>query len=160
MIEDINFGKEIALGIFIGLLFVVLNSVFGLVIGIPLLSFSSETERYVVQDAVAPLAEELVFRAFLPFALAVIGIPFVVNLFINAIAFLGYHFAAYGSSIAAASSLFIGAGLFAIVAFLATYYQSDVEDFQVPIAAIIGHVIINTWLGIKASAFVVIGSAI
>ena len=71
----------------------------------------------------------------------------------------GFHYFVYGGNFTAASSLFIGAGLFALVAFLATYYNSDVDEFQVPLAAIIGHIIINTWLGIKALGLVFVGGA-
>ena len=157
MIEDISFGKEISLGVLIGFLFIVLNATLGFVIGIPLLAFSSEAEKYVVTSGIAPLVEEGVFRALLPFVLATIGFPFMLNLAANVIAFPIFHFIAYGASITAASSLFIGAGLFALVAFLATYYDSDVEDFQVPLAAIIGHAIINTWLGIKVAGLIIVG---
>ena len=157
MIEDIEFGREIALGVFIGALFIILNATLGLVIGIPLLAFSSEGEKYIIQDGVAPVVEEITFRAFLPFALAVVGVPFILNLIINIVSFLGFHYIVYGASFTAASSLFIGAGLFALVAFLATYYQSDADEFQVPLAAIIGHMMINTWLGIKALGLVFVG---
>lgn len=157
MIEDINFKLEIPLGLLIGLGFVVLNAYFGYVIGIPLLAFSSDAERYIVQDAVAPFGEEIVFRSFLPFALAVLGIPLLINGIINVVAFPIFHYVAYGASFAAASSLFIGAGIFALAAFLATYYNSEPDELQIPIAAIIAHVIINTWLGIKELGLVVIG---
>lgn len=157
MIEDIDLKKEVLLGVFIGALFIFLNIAFGLVIGIPLLAFSSQTEKYVVQDALAPLVEEGVFRALLPFILTLIGISIIINAVINIILFAAVHYAVYGSSFSSASALFIGAGLFALVAFLATYYQSDPEDFQVPLASIIGHGIINTWLGIKISGLVIVG---
>ena len=157
MIENIEIGKEVALGIGIGLLFIILNAAFGLVIGIPTLAFSSDTERYVVQDAVAPIVEEVAFRGVLAFALAVIGIPLFLNAVINIISFSIFHFTAYGANVAAASSLFIGAALFGLAAFLATYYDSDEKDFQVPLAAIIGHIIVNTWLGIKAAGLVFVG---
>ena len=159
MIENIDFKKEFALGTGIGALFIFLNAAFGLVIGIPLLAFSSTGERYLIQDGIAPVVEEGVFRALLPFALAVIGVPFILNLLINIPAFAGFHYFVYGGNFTAASSLFIGAGLFALVAFLATYYNSDVDEFQVPLAAIIGHIIINTWLGIKALGLVFVGGA-
>lgn len=157
MIENIEFGREIALGIGIGALFIILNAAFGLVIGIPVLAFSSDAEKYIVQDGVAPIVEEAVFRGALPFALAVAGVPMFLNAIINIFGFSVFHYAAYGADIAAASSLFIGAGFFALAAFLATYYDSDYKDFQVPLAAIIGHIVINTWLGIRAAGFVVVG---
>ena len=31
------------------------------------------------------------------------------------------------------------------------------DDFQVPIAAIIGHIIINTWLGIREAGLIITG---
>lgn len=157
MIEEIEFGKETALGVFIGLLFIILNVTLGLVIGIPTLAFSSATEKYTIRDGIAPIVEEGAFRALLPFALFTIGVPFFLNLAINVVSFPAFHYFVYGSSIKAASSLFIGAGLFALVAFLVTYYQSDYDDFQIPVAAIIGHAIINTWLGIRASGLVIVG---
>ena len=157
MIEDINLGSEAALGIGIGLLFIVLNSVFGLVIGIPTLAFSSDTEKYIVRDVVAPIAEELGFRAVLPFILLAIGVPLILVGIINVIGFSLFHYAAYGSNFAAASDLFIGAGLFAIAAFLITYFNSDFGEFQVPIAAIIAHAIINTWLGIREAGLIITG---
>lgn len=157
MIEDISFGKEIALGLGIGLLFIILNATLGLVIGIPTLALSSETEKMGARYIVAPLGEEIVFRAFLPFMLMTIGFPFIIVLMIDVIAFSVFHFVAYGSSLIAASSLFIGAGLFGLVAFLSTYWDSDIEEFQIPIAAIIGHAIANIWLGLKESGALVIG---
>ena len=156
MIEDIEFGKEIILGIFIGGLFIILNVAFGLVIGIPSLAFSSEAEKYIIRDAIAPVAEELAFRALLPFMLAIIGLPIVLIAIIDITAFSIFHFAAYGSSIVSANALFIGAGVFALVTFLVTYYESDPNEFQVPLAAIIGHAIINIWLGIKQSGLIVV----
>mgnify|MGYP001559554772 FL=1 len=158
MIEDINLKVEIPLGIFIGLIFIILNATLGIVIGIPLLAFSSETERVAVQSGVAPLGEELGFRAFLPFVLFIIGVPFILNLLINIVSFPLYHYYAYGESFVSASSLFIGAGLFALVAFLATYYNSDYDELQIPIAAIIAHAVINTWLAVKASGLLVVAS--
>ena len=157
MIENIDFKREFALGIGIGLLFIVLNATLGLVIGIPLLAGASDSEKLIVRNGIAPGVEEGVFRALLPFALATIGLPFILNLLINVPAFAGFHYFVYGESFKAASSLFIGAGLFALVAFLATYYNSDEKDFQVPLAAIIGHAIINTWLGIREAGLIFVG---
>lgn len=157
MIEDIDLKRETGLGVLIGALFIILNVTLGLVIGIPTLAFTSDTEKYVVRDGIAPVVEEGVFRALLPFVLFILGVPFLLNLLVNMAAFLGFHYFVYGASFAAASSLFIGAGLFALVAFLVTYYQSDYDEFQVPIAAIIGHAIINTWLGIKAAGLIFVG---
>ena len=125
MIEDISFGREIALGIGIGTLFIILNAAFGLVIGIPILAFSSDAERYIIQGGIAPIVEELVFRAVLPFMLAILGIPLLLNGIVNIASFSLYHYTAYGANFTAASSLFIGAGLFGLVAFLVTYYNSD-----------------------------------
>ena len=159
MIEDISFGREILLGVGIGMLFIVLNAKLGLVIGIPTLALSSEAEKAGARYIVAPLGEEMVFRSFLPFALAVIGIPFAFNLIINSVTFLIFHLSAYGGNFGATSSLFIGAGLFAIVAFLATYWQSSEDELQIPIAAIIGHSIINLWLGAIESGLIVAGAA-
>ena len=157
MIENISWGTEIGLGVAIGLLFIVLNSVFGLVIGIPTLAFSSDTEKLVVRNAVAPIAEELGFRAVLPFILIAIGLPIIAVAVIDIVGFSVFHYVAYGANFAAASSLFIGAGLFALIAFLVTYFRSDFDDFQVPIAAIIGHAIINTWLGIREAGLIIAG---
>lgn len=157
MIEDINFGREISLGLVFGLGFILLNAYFGFVIGIPQFAFSSDTERWSIISGVAPLVEEGVFRAFLPFALASLGVAFIPNLIINVISFPLFHYFAYGASIAAASSLFIGAGLFALVAFMITYYQSDTNEFQVPVASILAHSMINTWIGIKVAGLVLAG---
>ena len=157
MIEDISFGREISLGAFAGLLFIVLNAVFGIAIGIPLLAFSSETEKYAVVSGVAPLVEEGIFRSFLPFVLGVIGLPLWLIAIATIAGFTFFHLAAYGGSVAAASSLFIGAALFATAAFFMTYWQSDASDFQVPLAAIIAHALINTWLIVKATGLVVVG---
>lgn len=157
MIEDISFGKEISMGVLFGFIFIILNSVFGIAIGIPLLAFSSETEKYVIVSGIAPLVEEIVFRSVLPFILVIIGFPILVIAIGTVISFTFYHFSAYGASISAASSLFLGALIFGIVAFLMTYYDSDVSDFQVPVASIISHSIINTWLVVKQTGFVVVG---
>lgn len=157
MIEDISWGRELGLGVLVGIVFIILNSAFGFVIGIPQLAFSSEAERFVIVSGVAPLGEELVFRALLPFVLMNIGLGFYAILAINAIVFPLYHYFAYGSSISAASSLFIGAGIFAVMAFLITYYNSNADEFQVPIASIIAHSIINTWLSVRAFGLVVTG---
>lgn len=157
MIEDINFGREISLGLVFGLGFILLNAFFGFAIGIPQFAFSSDTERWAIISGVAPLVEEGVFRGVLPFALAMIGVPFALNLVVNVISFPLFHYFAYGSSIASASSLFIGAGIFALISFLMTYYQSDADELQVPVTSIIGHMMINTWIGIKAAGLVLAG---
>ena len=67
MIENIDFKREFALGIGIGLLFIVLNATLGLVIGIPLLAGASDSEKLIVRNGIAPVVEEGTFRALLPY---------------------------------------------------------------------------------------------
>lgn len=158
MIENISFKQEFALGAAIGLLVIILNAALGFVIGIPLFSFSTETERYATQTLAAPIVEELTFRSILPFILITIGLPLIIAGLLTVASFVAFHYYAYGSSFEAASSLFIGAAVFGVTAFLATYYTGDASEFQVPIAAITAHFMINVWLVFKYVGLVVVGA--
>lgn len=154
-----NIKREVSQGALFGIGFIVLNLLFGLAIGFPLLSYSSNLEKYGTVSIMAPLVEEIFFRVALIWMFAFL--PLIVNLAINTVAFSAFHYYAYGASLASQNASFIGAGIFAIMALYMTIDKIKHSDLRnnltLPIASITAHVIINSYLAIKLLGLVVVG---
>ena len=151
-------NRELREGLALGLGFILLNIVFGISIGFPLISFSSVAEKYGIVSILAPLAEELLLGVALLYLGHKLGIPFAINVFvINPLIFMGFHFAAYGASFAAANAAFIGAFIYRVMANYLITNQNRSLNIQLPVSGIVSHLIINTYLITKLTGFVVVG---
>lgn len=151
-----NFRNEIKEGLILGFGFIVLNIIFGISIGFPLLAFDTFFEKYGIVSVLAPLGEELLWGSLLITIFSFL--PRVTNVVLNAITFMLFHFIAYGASFEAANASFIGAAIFRILAnIVITNQQGDLSQLPIPIAGIIAHSIINTYLIIKITGFVIVG---
>lgn len=148
--------REFTEGILFGIGFIALNLLFGISIGFPLLDFSTILEKYGIVSILAPVAEELVWGSLLIVMFSFL--PLTALYLVLASTFTIFHFVAYGASFQAANAAFIGAFIYRIIATNLTLNQhGDRSVLPIPIAAITAHVIINTYLIIKLTGFVIVG---
>lgn len=137
-----------------------LNIFFGLAIGFPLLSFNTLIEKFGIVSVLAPLGEELLFGCITLLILFAVfrNTNKLILIGINGLIFMGFHFIAYGASFAAANASFIGALIYRVLADnLILNQKDDMSTPAIPIAGIVAHVIINTYLVIKITGLVIVG---
>lgn len=130
----------------------------GLAIGIPLYSFSSQYEKYGIVSVLAPILEELLFGSFVLLVVYHYTKSVPAAWIASIVTFTAFHYFAYGASFAAASASFLGAAIYrALGDYVNTKDQKNLNQFTVPIAGIVAHAIINTYLIIKLTGFIVVG---
>lgn len=149
--------RELKEGLLFGIGFIALNILFGISIGFPLLSFETFFEKYGIVSILAPFAEELLWGSLL-IVLFMVFLPKPLALAANAFTFMAFHFAAYGASFEAANASFIGAFIYRIIAdTLILNQHDDTSKLPIPVAAIVAHIIINTYLVIKITGLIIVG---
>ena len=102
---------DVLIGLGAGLVFILLNTFTGMSIGIPLYG-GSILGKYLVVALMAPIAEELLFRAVIPWLLSINNYLLWIGSFVS---FSGFHYYTYGASFAAANASFIGAAIFGMM---------------------------------------------
>ena len=133
---DRNWGEDIALGVALGVGFILLNMIApNITIGVPVLPMSVN-DQYLVAGFVAPVAEEIAFRGVL-LSIADKALPFMFATLVVSVVFSVYHLAAYGM---AASGAFFGAFLFSVIACLV------IKKTRSLIPVILMHSIFNLFL--------------
>lgn len=153
-----DFKHEAKEGIIFGIGFIVLNLLFGISIGFPLLSFDSLLEKYGIVSILAPIGEELIWGCLLIVIFSFL--PKLWTFILLAATFTIFHYVAYGASFAAANASFMGAAIYRLIATqLILNQHPDRSELPIPISAIIAHIIINTYLVVKITGLVIVGIA-
>jgi len=134
-----NWKSDLLLGSGIGIAFVILNVLTGIVIGIPTQP-QSFFGKFVVVGGIAPLFEEVFFRGALLFILTVLPLALIPIILINGAGFSAFHWFVYGQSLAATNGSFVGALIFGMFATWITIQRKSI------IPAIICHAIFNLWI--------------
>ncbi len=129
--------KNLALGLVFAVVFVVLNLLTGIVIGLPVLPQAIEG-KYIVAGAVAPMVEEMLFRMALLSLFSFL--PVVLLVVFNGAVFSAFHWSAYGQSLQAMNGSFIGAFIFGMFATYITIKRQSI------IPAIVCHSIFNLYI--------------
>lgn len=152
-----DFKQEAISGVLFGIGFIVMNMLFGISIGFPLLGFTSLLEKYGIVSILAPIGEELIWGSLLIVAFCFLPRVWMYTLLI--VSFTAFHYVAYGASFAYANASFIGAGIYRLIATtLVLRNHPDTSQLPIPISAIVAHIIINTYLVVKLTGFVIVGA--
>lgn len=152
-----DYKKETREGVLLGVGFIVLNLLFGISIGFPLLSFSDIIEKYGIVSILAPIIEELLFATGIFILFGSVLKKWQVFV-LSVVIFTGFHYYAYGASFAAANAAFIGAAIYRSLAnYIITDDEKDLSRPIFPLSGIIAHMIINTYLVIKLTGLVIVG---
>ena len=122
--ESIDVLRDIKIALVFTAVFIFLNLSTGLVIGFPL----AVTNQQLIAGGVAPVVEELGFRAGLLSLISFLPVPF--DYIINGAAFSLFHYYAYGESLARMSASFIGAFIFS---FVCVYLVKKYDSILIPI---------------------------
>jgi membrane protease YdiL (CAAX protease family) len=130
--------KDFMWGAGFGAVFIILNLLTGIVIGLPVNPMATVEDKYLVAGTIAPIVEEFLFRSVLLSLFSFL--PVFLNVIFNGVVFSGFHWNAYGQSLQAMNGSFIGAGLFGMFASYITINRKSI------IPAIICHAVFNIWI--------------
>ncbi len=133
---DSDWKNDTIVGVILGAVFIFLVKSGTFAIGIPQLSLET-TALFLIVVVTAPILEEMFFRFFaLNFLMKKLKFNFWFANAVQASLFALFHALVYGSFLAM-SSLFISAGLFALVFGFLTYKRNSI------LPSIIAHAMIN-----------------
>ena|SRR3990167_7352432 len=135
-----NWRNDVKVGLYYSAALILINLLIpSLTIGLPV-RLTSFSDDFLIAGVAAPLVEEVFFRFFVANFMLALGLPFLVILIADGVMFSLFHFAAYGSSLAAQSANFVGAFLFgALMSYIALKRRTFLTQ-------IIIHSAFNIWL--------------
>lgn len=147
-----NIGKDVMLGLVVGVVFFVLSKLVPSIgtIGLPpgTASIGDVYGKFLLVVIIAPIVEEVFFRgASLSFFDKQLKMSFLISALISSALFAGYHFVAYGSSISSASGSFVLAGVVGFgLCYLRKYSNSLTPGIIVH--AVLNFLILNQLFGV------------
>lgn len=142
---DSNFIKDGLVGLGLGIVTIILGSIFSFIgaIGIPpVQSIAGTLGRFLIIVPIASIFEEVFFRdLMLDFFDNKLKFPLIVSNIIVAIAFSLFHLSAYGESLSAAGGSFLSAAIMGFIFGIVSERQNSLAG------SIMYHGTLNTYIG-------------